>query len=315
MSTLLTARALISALDRNEASAVAGHFAPGGVWWVDSGRDRAAGRFGHDPGDARAWPLHGGMDAHAKARLLEGVRRIFPAGLRQIERRAFAGGDVAVIEVEGDGVHRNGRPYRNRYAFVVTMAEAGVADLREYLDTAHAADVFGGVNLDRRAEAPRLSAPRPSAATVAGEAALAFIDAVSAADPARLRSLCTDDATWWADGGKARTAGPEAEVAASPDKLFLGRVSVAERAALVGGLAQKFPAGLMLTPHRLVEQDDIGDEGLVAVETEGFGRHVGGRLYQNRYCWVMSLRGGRIAEVREYCDTFHGFDIFYPELL
>lgn len=315
MSTLSTARSLVSALDRNDPTAVAAQFERGAVWWVDSGLDRAAGRFGHNPGDARAWPLHGGMDAHDKSRLLEGIRRIFPAGLRQIERRAFAGGDVAVVEAEGDGVHKTGRPYRNRYAFVVTVGEAGVTDLREYMDTAHAVDVFGGVNLERRAESPGVSAPRPVATTVAGEAALAFIDAISAADPDRLRSLCTDDATWWADGGKERTAGPEAEPLISPGKLFTGRVDVAERAALVGGLAQKFPEGLTLTPHRLVEQDHAGGDGLVAVETEGFGRHVGGRLYQNRYCWVISAREGRIAEVREYCDTLHGFDVFHPELL
>lgn len=315
MSVLATARGLVSALDRNDAAAVGGHFAPGAVWWVDSGRDRSAGRFGHDPGEARAWPLHGVMDAAAKSRLLEGVGRIFPGGLRQVERRAFAGGDVAVVEAEGDGVHRNGRPYRNRYAFVVTVSDEGVTDLREYMDTALAAHVFGGVNLERRAEAPRITAPRPVAATVAGETALAFIDAISAADPGRLSSLCTADATWWADGGKTRTAGPEADVSVSPDRLFLGRVAVAERAVLVGGLAAKFPDGLVLTPHRLVEQDGCDDDGLVAVETEGFGRHVGGRLYQNRYCWVLSVRAGRIAEVREYCDTFHGFDVFYPDLL
>lgn len=315
MSTLSTARSLISALDCNDAAAVGAHFAPGGVWWVDSGGDRAAGRFGHDPGDSRAWPLHGGMDAHVKCRHLESVRKIFPGGLRQIERRSFAGGDVAVIEVEGDGVHRNGRAYRNRYAFVVTVVAGGVTDLREYLDTAHAADVFGGTNLDRRTEAPRTFAPRPVAATAAGETALALIDAISVADTDRLRSLCTAEATWWADGGKERTAGPEAAAAAVPGALFKGRVPIADRAALVGGLAQKFPEGLTLTPHRLVEQDGAGDHGLVAVETEGFGRHVSGRLYQNRYCWVFGVRGGRIAEVREYCDTFHGFDIFYPELL
>lgn len=315
MSALSIARALVSALDRNDAPAVAAHFAAGGVWWVDSGRDRSAGRFGHDPGESRAWPLHGGMDAQAKCRLLEGVRRVFPAGVRQIERRAFAGGGVAVVEAEGDGLYKGRRPYRNRYAFVITVGHAGVTDLREYMDTAHAADVFDGANLERRADAVPLSTPRPVATSVAGQAALAFIDSISAADAVRLRSLCTDDATWWADGGKARTAGPEAEVVDAPDKLFVGRVRVAERASLVAGLARKFPTGLILAPHRLVEEDGIGDTGLVAVETEGLGRHESGRLYQNRYCWVLSVSGGRIAEVREYCDTFHGFDVFCPDLL
>lgn len=313
--TLAAARALIAALDRNDADDVAARFAPGAVWWVDSGRDRAAGRFGYDPGDARAWPLHGGMDAHAKSAMLKGLPKVFPGGLRQIERRAFAGGDAAVVEAEGDGVHRSGRPYRNRYAFVVTVGEAGVTDLREYIDTAHAVDVFGGANLERRGEAAPLAAPRPQASTAAGRVALAFIDAISAADPGGLRALCTDDATWWADGGKNRTSGPEAESVAVPGRLFMGRVPVVERAALVGGLARKFPDGLVLSPHRLIEGDGVGEDGLVAVETEGLGRHVSGRLYQNRYCWVLEVRGGRVAEIREYCDTFHGFDIFYPELI
>lgn len=314
MSVLARAQALVAALDRNDGPAAAAQFAPDAVWWVDTGHDRAAGRFGHDPGQDRPWPLHGQMRADAKCRRLSGIGEVFPGGLRQIERRAFAGGDLAVVEAEGDGLYRGERPYRNRYAFVVAVGPSGVTELREYMDTAHAADVFDGLRLDRRSEAPPLAAPRPVAATAAGEAALAFIDAIGAADPVRLRALCTDDATWWADGGAERTEGPEAPVARAPDRLHAGRVLVADRAALVGGLTHAFPQGFALRPHRLIEQDGITDSGLVAIETEAEGRHRSGRLYQNRYCWVFSVDRGLIREVREYCDTRHGFDVFHSDL-
>lgn len=313
-STLARAQALVAALDRNDGDAVAAQFAPHAVWWVDSGHDRAAGRFGHDPGRDRPWPLHGEMDAHAKSRLLAGLPKAFPGGLRQIERRAFAGGDLAVVEAEGDGLYKGERAYRNRYAFVVRTAPAGVVELREYIDTAHAADVFDGIHLDRRTEAPPIEAATPTAATKAGVAALAFIDAIGAADGARVRQLCTEDATWWADGGPERTAGPEAEVERNPKRLVAGRVLVAERAALVSGLTQAFPGGFTLSAHRLIEQDGIDGSGLVAVETEAHGRHRSGRLYQNRYCWVFGVSDGLIREVREYCDTRHGFDTFHADL-
>lgn len=314
MSTLATARDLVSALDRNDPEAVAAQFAPGATWWVDSGPDRAAGRFGCDPGERRSWPLHGAMPAHEKSRLLVGLDRVFPGGLRQIERRSFAGGDLAVVEAAGEGLFRGERAYRNRYAFVVEVGPEGVVELREYMDTAHAADVFGMAGQAPRQpaadDAQPIPGPGPSAATPAGAAALSFLAAISAADPDRLAEACTDDATWWADGGRERTAGPEAAPEAWPERLYAGRVAVAARAGLVANLERAFPSGYALTPHRLIEQDGIGGTGLVAVEAEGHGRHRSGRLYQNRYCWVMSVQDGRIREVREYCDTLHGFDIF-----
>lgn len=149
---LRVAQAFMHALDANDAGAVRAWMASGATWWVDTGLDRAAGRFGHDPGDDRPWPLHGEMDAAEKSDLLAGVPDRFPGGVRQTVRRAFAGDDIAVLEVAGDGMFLGERPYRNRYCFVVRVADGRVAQVREYLDTRHAASVFEGRNLDRRTQ-------------------------------------------------------------------------------------------------------------------------------------------------------------------
>jgi ketosteroid isomerase-like protein len=306
------AAGFIDALDRNAGAAAAAYFAPHAIWWVDSGRNRAAGQFGVDPGEDRSWPLHGAMDAARKCKLLERIGETFPLGLRQITRRAFAGGDFAVIEVEGDGLFRGETPYRNRYAFVIEVRNGAITEVREYLDTAHAARVFGLTN-DKRSEAPLFEAAAPLAKTSAGQAGLDLMAAIAAMDPQRLLELCTDDATWWADGGSRRTEGPEGPVAARKAAIVSGRVGIEARAAAVSALAAMFPDGYTLNAHRLIEADSAGDSGLVAVEAYGDGRHANGRRYQNRYCWVLEVRDGKIADIREYCDTLHGFDTLFAK--
>jgi ketosteroid isomerase-like protein len=302
---LAVATALIDDLDRNDAEAVEQWFAPGATWWVDTGCDRAAGEFGHDPGDDRPWPLHGAMDAAAKARMLRGLPTRFPNGCRQQRRRGFAGGPLAVLEVAGDGEFITGRRYQNRYAFVIEVVHGRVLELREYLDTAHAADVFEGTGVDRITIAPAPAEPQLEPAGRDGELALRFIAALDAASPAEVLAVCTPDATWWADGGRTRTAGPEApiEPGGNPAK---GKMPIADRAPLVGQLASLFPDGLRVVAQRLVESDG---GGLVAVEARGHGVHQSGITYQNRYCFVLRTAVDGIAEIREYCDTHHGFDV------
>jgi len=59
-----------------------------------------------------------------------------------------------------------------------------------------------------------------------------------------------------------------------------------------------FPGGLAFVIHGMVAEND-----LVAVEAESTGVHVSGKPYNNRYHFLIRLRGGRISEVREYLDT------------
>jgi len=316
MTTLDVARDLIAALDRNDADAVERAFVDGGTWWVDTGLDRAAGQFGRDPGPDRPWPLHGTMDAKEKAALLHGLPRRFPGGCRQHHRRSFAGGRFAVVEVEGDGLYRGERRYHNRYAFVVEVGDDGkVVELREYLDTEHAASVFDGKHLDRRTQAPPPADVEIAAATGAGEVALAFVARIAAGDPAGILALCDPGAAWWADGGRGRTPGPEAPAEVDVANPAKGKVVMSVRAPLVAVLAGAFPDGYRMVTHRLVEATGLADaggagrSGLVAAEVAGHGVHRSGAVYQNRYCFVIEVRDGSIVEVREYCDTRHGFDV------
>ncbi|MCR1783402.1 nuclear transport factor 2 family protein [Nocardioides carbamazepini] len=314
--SLAPALRLMAALDANDAEGVRRCFAPDGTWWVDTGLDRAAGVLDVDPGDDRPWPLHGLMPAQAKCDLLRSVPERFPGGVRQHVRRSFAGGEVAVLEVEGDGLFLGERPYRNRYAFVLTVRDGAVTSLREYLDTAHSAAVFDGRGLDRRSLAPEPAVDVIADVLAEGSAgpgerlAADFLDALEAADGDRLLALCTPTATWWADGGRTRTAGPEAPADPDAALVVVGRVPVTVRAPRIGGLRTTFPDGLRLRAHRVVTDDDFDRTGLVAVEVQGHGVHRRGGTYQNRYVFVLRAEDGRLAEIREYCDTRHAFDVY-----
>jgi ketosteroid isomerase-like protein len=313
LTPLDVATEFLRALDANDADRVRRCFAPEGTWWVDTGFDRAAGDFHVDPGEDRPWPLHGRMDAAQKTALLASLPERFPGGVRQHLRRSFAGGDVAVLEVEGDGMFLGERPYTNRYCFLVEVRAGLVHAVREYLDTAHSAAVFDGRNLDRRTEAAE-----PTTDVLTGRTDLTeperighgFLSALNNADPEALFATCTSDATWWHDGGRIRPDGPDGPVAHDGGQLVLvGKVPVSVRGARIGAFKDTYPEGFVVRAHRVTAADDFGDSGLIAVEAAGHGRRAGG-LYQNRYAFVLRAEEGLIAEVREYCDTRHAFDVY-----
>ena len=154
VTVLTTAHEFIDRLDRNDASALADICDRTGTWWVDTGLDRAAGVPGHDPGADRPWPLHGTMSLGEKVELLRGLPDRFPGGCRQRRWNSFGDDHRAVVEVEGNGRYLGTTRYANRYAFVVDSSDGIVRHVREYLDTAHAASVFQGRNLERRTVAP-----------------------------------------------------------------------------------------------------------------------------------------------------------------
>jgi len=47
----------------------------------------------------------------------------------------------------------------------------------------------------------------------------------------------------------------------------------------------------------------IADGDYVAVEARGENTTTAGKPYNNRYCFVFRVSGGRLKEVTEYCDT------------
>ena len=63
--------------------------------------------------------------------------------VRMTPVNAVAEGDQVVVEFEGLGRTRDGRPYNNRYCSVFRVANGRITHIREYLDTDLTRSVFG----------------------------------------------------------------------------------------------------------------------------------------------------------------------------
>jgi uncharacterized protein len=62
--------------------------------------------------------------------------------------------------------------------------------------------------------------------------------------------------------------------------------------------AKTFPDGLQTQINRV-----YGDGDTVILELTNRGKLANGRDYENEYCFVFELEGGKIRRVREYVDT------------
>ena len=47
----------------------------------------------------------------------------------------------------------------------------------------------------------------------------------------------------------------------------------------------------------------------VAVEAESYARMSNGKIYQNKYHFLFTVRDGKIQAVKEYLDTMHANDV------
>ncbi|WP_433605672.1 nuclear transport factor 2 family protein [Dactylosporangium sp. CA-139114] len=296
----------ISALDQGSLGGLGRLCAPGATWWVDTGPDRLGGDPRRAPHGSGRFPLHGLMAMDRKLALMrEQGPGMFPSGCRQIPRRVVVGDDWCVIEVDGHGVHANGRTYANRYGFVFDVDERGaITSVREYLDTMHAQDVIGG-----GAPVPRTGLERvPEAGEPLPEPVAAMWPALARGDIDAFGALFADDATWWTDSGRDRRRGRHhgrGDIDANGP--FHGTVAMADKLAqmrrrLAGGAYRS--AAVTVTPHRW-----LADDTLVAIEASGDALLRDGGRYQNRYLWIVDVRDHRIAAVREYCDTLHLADL------
>jgi hypothetical protein len=77
-------------------------------------------------------------------------------------------------------------------------------------------------------------------------------------------------------------------------------------AALEGmrGISAMFPTGIEFT---IVAMAAEGDR--VAIEAESHGVHISGKIYHNRYHFLMVARDGKITRFKEYMDTEHARDV------
>ncbi|MCB1747610.1 MAG: nuclear transport factor 2 family protein [Gammaproteobacteria bacterium] len=118
-----------------------------------------------------------------------------------------------------------------------------------------------------------------------------FWEAFSAGRIDEVLDMLADDATWWVGGSTALS----------------GTYTKPAFAELLGQVTGMMPEGVRVTPTQLTAEDDR-----VSVEAESYGPVNNGRVYQNVYHFMMVIRDGKIAAVREYLDTEHVTATFAP---
>ena len=91
------------------------------TWWV--------------AGDPGKLGLSGTRDLERIRRYLGFVSRAFPDGIRVEFTGVTAEGERVAVEAVSSSRMGDGRPYGNRYHFLVEVRDERVAQVREYLDT------------------------------------------------------------------------------------------------------------------------------------------------------------------------------------
>jgi uncharacterized protein len=120
-----------------------------------------------------------------------------------------------------------------------------------------------------------------------------FFASLSAGDIPGALNLMADDATWW--------------IAGKPEQLpAAGDHRKKQIARVFYNMASQMKNGLKMTVKNLLAEGDK-----VAVELESYGELQNGRIYNNQYHVLMTIRDGQISEVREYLDTQHVFATWF----
>lgn len=102
-----------------------------------------------------------------------------------------------------------------------------------------------------------------------------------------------------ADGGSWEVMGTLEGMSGRYDKATFG--------PLVAGAAALYKSGaLQIRPLSMIAEGDK-----VAVEARGFAELADGRVYQPDYHFVVTVRDGKVFEVREYMDTLHAKHTFF----
>ena len=123
-----------------------------------------------------------------------------------------------------------------------------------------------------------------------------FFALFSANDIPGVLAMMAEDATWWLPG----------KPGASP---IVGVQTKEQMARLFGAMASQLESGLKMTVKSVVAEGDK-----VALEATSYGRLKNGRVYDQEYHFAITIRGGKIAAVREYLDTQHTFATWFaPE--
>ena len=82
------------------------------------------------------------------------------------------------------------------------------------------------------------------------------------------------------------------------DTLISGSFTKPQLAEFCSSVLDTFPEGLKFTVTGMTAEDDR-----VAVQAESRGIHASGKLYVNKYHFLITIRDGKIVKSQEYMDT------------
>lgn len=106
-----------------------------------------------------------------------------------------------------------------------------------------------------------------------------------------------------------------AEPCLAPDACAIakgyGKFAGRREADAMIGMIEAFNA-LVPTGLRFTIVSVIADGDKVAVEAEGDAVTSDGTAYRNQYCFVFTLKDGKISQVNEYFCTVHADEVLWP---
>lgn len=122
-----------------------------------------------------------------------------------------------------------------------------------------------------------------------------FYRCFTANDIPAVMATMTQDASFWIAGQATNTASSGEFSRPQIERMFLGMLS-------------RLKKGLTMEVKSCIAEGDR-----VALEVVSVGELKDGRIYDQQYHVVMQIRQGKIASIREYLDTQHVQQIWFPD--
>ena len=119
-----------------------------------------------------------------------------------------------------------------------------------------------------------------------------FFETFSTGNVPAIIAAMAPDGSWWVSGKLDGMSGSYTATGLGP---------------LLEGANAGYKAGaLRITPTGMIAEGDK-----VAVEAKGYAELLDGRKYDCQYHFLITIRGGKVAEVKEYMDTQHAKETFF----
>jgi ketosteroid isomerase-like protein len=116
-----------------------------------------------------------------------------------------------------------------------------------------------------------------------------YFQAVSDNRPADAWALLSEDAIW--------TVGGHSPLTGTYTKEALAKLTE-------GTILARMVDGIRIELGRVVAESDT-----VAAEFTSTGQRYDGKLYNNHYCFLLTVKNGELWRCTEYLDTFHYVEV------